>query len=119
MSGQLIQIHGYSDDLVYVEGAVEREIGVFMVGEDEPLRLEFSNGALVDVEFTDGGRWEFEITNLPEEDGYTVLDDEADIAPDYSQQVNLWSEVGVEWVRIVGKESVEEAREKCSYRRDQ
>jgi len=92
MSLMELKVSGHSDDIVCVEGDIEEE---FYFDDGSPVYLAFSDGTLVQVEYTNSGIWSIHI--LASGFGASVKHDPAtNIDDDYSDVVTIHSEIS--WV---------------------
>lgn len=77
-----IEISGYSDDLIEIDGDISEEFNAY--GDDEGPLLAFSDGTVLRITYGDAGIWrivpvktgsgELFITQAPEDDGDNYSD---------------------------------------------
>jgi hypothetical protein len=100
-----IRIYGRSDDLIYVEGALHKEIGA---NWDKPTYLVFDNGVLVKAKYDETGKWRiYQLTNHAQSFRYSP--GECTEAPvDYTEVVDIEAEK--EFTKVFVIQKMKEAR---------
>jgi hypothetical protein len=88
-----IEISGYSDDLVNIDGDFSEELDSF----DEKATLLFSDGTILEIEYTDEGIWAITV----KEQGTASLTKTPNTGPDsekggYSDKMKLVGEIN--WI---------------------
>lgn len=88
----VVEIYGASDDLIEIEGDIEEE---FYYKEGERNLLAFSNGSVLEIEYTPQGMWRVTPIKLGNASGYSKVE-ATDEHTDYSDRVTLIGDV--DWV---------------------
>ena len=97
-----VKVHGYSDDNIEVEGALNEEFGWYPDGDDDRRYLMFSDGTILECAWDNNGIWRF--TRVQE----GMADFQRDINPVTEEETDRYSDIVtltgyIKWVKLLKK----------------